>query len=67
MNQIDPIQYGQLIAKVDMLESQVSEMSSDIKCLLAMANKSKGGLWAGMVFASLIGATLQFLSEKFIR
>jgi len=58
MNDIDPIQYGQLIAKVEMFESQVSEMSTDIKCLLAMANKSKGGFWVGMVFASLFGGLL---------
>jgi len=64
---VDPIQYGQLIAKVDMLESQVSEMSHDIKCLLAMANKSKGGLWAGMAIASLMGGVVHFFAEKFLK
>jgi hypothetical protein len=67
MNDIDPIQYGQLIAKVEMLESQVSEMSTDIKCLLAMANKSKGGLWVGMTLASLFGGLIHFLGEKFLK
>ena len=67
MNDIDPIQYGQLIAKVEMLESQVSEMSNDIKSLLAMANKSKGGLWVGMTLASLFGGLIHFLGEKFFK
>jgi hypothetical protein len=67
MNDIDPIQYGQLIAKVEMLESQVSEMSTDIKSLLAMANKSKGGLWVGMTLASLFGGLIHFLGEKFLK
>jgi hypothetical protein len=67
MNDIDPIQYGQLIAKVEMLESQVSEMSNDIKSLLAMANKSKGGLWVGMTLASLFGGLIHFLGEKFLK
>lgn len=67
MNEIDPIQYGQLIAKVEMLESQVSEMSTDIKLLLAMANKSKGGLWVGMTLASLFGGLIHFLGEKLLK
>ena len=54
MAEIDPIQYGQLIAKVDALETQVSSMQSDIKQLLEMANKSKGGFWVGMSIASLL-------------
>ena len=67
MNEIDPIQYGQLIAKVEMLESQVSEMSRDIKSLLAMANKSKGGLWVGMTLASLFGGLIHFIGEKILK
>jgi hypothetical protein len=54
MAEIDPIQYGQLIAKVDALETQVSSMQSDIKQLLEMANKSKGGFWVGMSIASVL-------------
>ena len=67
MNEIDPIQYGQLIAKVEMLESKVSEMSTDIKSLLAMANKSKGGLWVGMTLASLFGGLIHFVGEKILK
>ena len=67
MNEIDPIQYGQLIAKVEMLELQVSEMSTDIKSLLAMANKSKGGLWVGMTLASLFGGLIHFVGEKILK
>ena len=64
---IDPIQYGQLISKVDFLEKELSDMRSDVKKLLELANQSKGGLWMGMAFASLIGATLHFLGEKFLK
>jgi hypothetical protein len=52
MSDIDPIQYGQLIAKVDLLERQVSDMQADVKKLLALANQSKGGLWFGMAIVS---------------
>jgi hypothetical protein len=64
---IDPIQYGQLISKVDFLEKELSDMRSDVKKLLELANQSKGGLWMGMAFASLIGAMLHFLGEKFLK
>ena len=64
---IDPIQYGQLISKVEFLEKEVGDMRSDVKKLLELANQSKGGLWMGMAFASLIGAMLHFLGEKFLK
>jgi hypothetical protein len=64
---IDPIQYGQLITKVEFLEKEVGDMRSDVKKLLELANQSKGGLWMGMAFASLIGAMLHFVGEKFLK
>jgi len=64
---IDPIQYGQLISKVEFLEKELSDMRSDVKKLLELANQSKGGLWMGMAFASLIGAMLHFIGEKFLK
>jgi hypothetical protein len=64
---IDPIQYGQLITKVEFLEKELGDMRSDLKKLLELANQSKGGLWMGMAFASLIGAMLHFLGEKFLK
>ena len=65
--EIDPIQYGQLITKVEFLEREVSDMRDDVKKLLELANQSKGGLWMGMAFASLMGAMLHFLGEKFLK
>ena len=56
MSEIDLIKFGQLINQVNTLEAQVSELQSDIKQLLALANHSKGSLWAGMMLASIFGA-----------
>jgi hypothetical protein len=52
MNEIDPIQYGKLIAQVENLTNKVDSMDADVKELLALANKSKGGFWMGMAIAS---------------
>ena len=67
MSDIDPIQYGQLIAKVDLMERQVTEMQADVKKLLALANQSKGGLWFGMAIVSagstLVGWCISYFSK----
>lgn len=60
-NEIDPIQYGKLIAQVDNLTNKVDSMDNDIKELLALANKSKGGFWMGMTIASMAGGLLTWV------
>ena len=60
-NEIDPIQYGRLIAQVDNLTSKVDSMDNDIKELLALANKSKGGFWMGMTIASIAGGFITWV------
>jgi hypothetical protein len=60
-NEIDPIQYGQLIAQVRNLQDKVDSMETDIKLLLELANKSKGGFFAGMLIASAIGGFITFI------
>lgn len=56
MSEIDPIKFGLLCGQVKTLEDQVSSLQADVKQLLELANKSKGGLWAGMAIASALGA-----------
>ena len=61
MSDIDPVHYGQLTAKVEHLENSVIELNKDIKTLLELANKSKGGLWVGMSLASFFGGLVTFI------
>lgn len=61
MTEMTPVQFGSLIHQVDTLEKQVQELRGDVKKLLEMANKSKGGLWAGMTFASLFGGAVSWV------
>lgn len=67
MENIDPIQYGKLIAQVETLTTKVESMDSDIKELLALANKSKGGFWMGMTIASIAGGVITWLGTHFAR
>jgi len=65
-NEIDPIQYGRLIAQVQNLENKVDSLEADIKTLLELANKSKGGFWAGMTIASFLGGFVTFVMHNFL-
>lgn len=62
---IDPVQYGMIIAKVNLMEQKIDSMENDIKSLLELANKSKGGFWMGMVIASGISGFVGFLASTF--
>ena len=58
---IDPIQYGALTAQVRSLEVDVAELRADVRTLLELANKSKGGLWAGMAIVSAASALVSWV------
>lgn len=62
MTEIDPREFGRLEAEVQSLRNQVSSMQTDIRALLEMANKSKGGLWAGMTIASMLGGAVSWVA-----
>jgi hypothetical protein len=63
MSDIDPREFGRLEAEVKALSVQVTSMQDDVKRLLALANKSKGGLWAGMTLASFFGGAISWLAS----
>tara|TARA_R110002153_G_scaffold70900_4_gene185965 strand:+ start:481 stop:690 length:210 start_codon:yes stop_codon:yes gene_type:complete len=62
---IDPVEYGKLISRVESLSKKVDSMDSDIKQILALANKSKGAFWVGLTFASFAGAVVTVLFKLF--
>ena len=63
---IDPREFGKLEAQVEALQGEVRAMRNDIKTLLELANKSKGGFWVGMAIASLIGGGIAFIADRII-
>jgi hypothetical protein len=67
VSDIDPIQYGQLIAQVERLENDVSDLRQDVKTLLELANKSKGGFWMGMTIASALGGVVTYVAERIVK
>jgi hypothetical protein len=67
MSDINPIEYGKLVQSVDNLERKVDAMEADIKKLLAMAERSRGSLWALMGVASVAGAFISYMTDIFFR
>ena len=62
MTDIDPREFGRLEAEVHSLRAQVTSLQQDVRTLLEMANKSKGGLWAGMTLASMLGGLISWVA-----
>ena len=67
MSEIDPREFGKLEAHVEALQAEVHALRQDIKTLLEMANKSKGGFFVGMAIASIIGGFISFIATKVMR
>ena len=64
MSEIDARDFGRLEAQVEVLQAQVSQLSTDVKALLELANKGKGGFWMGMTIASIMGGVITFIADK---
>jgi hypothetical protein len=67
MSEIDPREFGKLEAQVEALQAEVHGLRQDIKLLLEMANKSKGGFFVGMAIASIVGGIISFVATKLVR
>jgi hypothetical protein len=65
MAEIDPIKVGVMWQKMETMEQEVSELRADVKKLLAMAERSKGSLWAGMMIVSALSSFVGFFSHYF--
>lgn len=60
---MDQLQFGKLQAEVEQLKADMGTLKNDVKELLALANKSKGGFWMGMTIASGIGGFVSWIAS----
>ncbi len=61
--EIDPFKFGGLVNQVEHLQEKVDVMEADIKKLVAMAERSKGSLWAIMGVASVFGGFVTWMAD----
>ena len=64
MSEVDARDFGKLEAQVEALQKEMHSLSADVKSLLELANKSKGGLWIGMSLASFGGGIVTFVADR---
>lgn len=64
MSEINARDFGRLEAQVETLQGQVTQLSTDVKALLELANKGKGGFWVGMTIASFMGGVITFIADR---
>ena len=67
LEDISAREFGKLEAQVEALQNEVHSLSKDVKCLLEMANKSKGGFWMGMTIASAVGGVVTFFVDRIMK
>ena len=60
----DPVKYGVLWERVQVMDRKIDKMERQLEDLLALANKGKGGLWFGMSivsgFSVVVGYVISF-------
>lgn len=67
MSDISERDFGRLEAEVQALQRELSTIQADVKCLLELANKSKGGFWMGMTIASIVGGAITFFVDRMFK
>jgi hypothetical protein len=67
MSDIDARDFGKLEAQVESLQTQVSQLSVDVKLMLEMINQSKGGFWMGMAVVSALSGLLSFFASRWLK
>ena len=66
MSDIDPREFGKLEAEVQSLRAQMTLLQNDVRELLELANKSKGGLWLGMSIAAALGSIVSWVATHIL-
>jgi hypothetical protein len=70
MADIDLVKYGVLWQKVedyerrfDDMDKKMTKMEAQLEQLVALANQSRGGFWAGMALVSAISSAMGYVSH----
>ena len=70
--EIDPVKYGVLWQKVedyerkfDSMERKIDSMDADLKKLVGMAERGRGGFWVGMTIVAGISTVVGWVIHWF--
>ena len=63
----DPYKYGKLVAQVGAMEKKIDKLEAGMEELLALANQSRGGFFAGMAVVSAISAIVGYITHYWMK
>lgn len=63
MSEIDPIEFGKMLARLDDQDRQIAKLNENVERLLALANQGKGGLFTLTSIGAIVGAVLAELAR----
>ena len=67
MTEINPVEFGKMKQQIEQLQKGQDELRKDMKEMLALANKSKGGFWMGMAIASFVGGLISIAIRNWMQ
>jgi hypothetical protein len=63
----DPYKYGKLVAQVEAMEKKIDKLEAGMEELLELANRSRGGFFAGMAIVSGISALVGYITHYWMK
>ena len=67
MTEINPVEFGKMKQQIEQLQKGQDELRKDMKEMLALAERSKGGFWMGMAIASFIGGLVSIFIKNWMQ
>ena len=66
MADINLQEFGKMKEQIEQLQKSQDELAKDMKEMLALANQSKGGFWAGMAIAAFVSSLVTIFIKQWI-
>jgi len=66
MADINLQEFGKMKEQIEQLQKSQDELAKDMKAMLALANQSKGGFWAGMAIAAFVSSLVTIFIKQWI-
>lgn len=66
-NQIDPILFGRVLARLDKQDEEILALREDVKTLVNLANQGKGGLLMLTTIGTVVGTIIGWLGAHIFK
>tara|TARA_R110000850_G_scaffold165371_2_gene290458 strand:+ start:488 stop:691 length:204 start_codon:yes stop_codon:yes gene_type:complete len=67
MTDINPVEFGKMKEQIEQLQKGQDELQKDMKEMLALANKSKGGFWIAISCAAFFGSLISVVIRNWMQ